>query len=69
MTGAPTLREVYNVLQAVKREVSLLKKRLLDPDAIMTAADRKAYERARRELTDGKTTSLDVLEAALGLRC
>lgn len=55
------------MLVALPKQHSLLLK-LEDDDTILTPAEKRAVERARRELREGKGITLDELEKQLGYR-
>ena len=62
MTESITIEKVFKEIQAVKEEVSFIKKHMFDPDTIMTSEESRRFEQALKEFHEGKTISLDKLK-------
>ena len=67
MTEAVTMNMVYDELQALKKEVTFIKKHMFDPDTLMTTEEERRFEQSLEELKAGKTTPLSELKKELGL--
>ncbi len=65
MTEMINLDKLYGELIALKRDVHFIKSHMFDPDTIMTTEEEERYERAMKELKEGKTISLEDLEKEL----
>ncbi|MEK6873106.1 MAG: hypothetical protein AABW90_03795 [Nanoarchaeota archaeon] len=61
------VEKMYKELLALRKEVQFIKEHMFDPDTIMTIEEEERYERARQELEDGKTISLEDLKKELGM--
>ena len=53
---------IINKLDMIKVELDYIKKRIIDEDTIMDEEDYRALDEARKELKEGRTTSLENLK-------
>ena len=54
-------------LREIKNDLKYIKEHMVDIDSILSEDDRTAIREARKELKEGKTTSLSALKKELGL--
>ena len=62
-----TVKNIYDELKELRKEVPFIKKHMFDPDTIMTTEESKRFEQSREELKSGKTTTLSKLKKELGI--
>jgi len=60
------LRKMKAEIKAIKKDVALIKRRVVDPDTILTHTEKKQHKQAMNELREGKTISLSELKKELG---
>lgn len=60
-----TIRKLYDELVEMKKDIGFIKRRMLDPDSIMTAEESKRFEKSMKEYKQGKTTSFSELKKQL----
>jgi hypothetical protein len=61
------LEDIYREIVALKNEVESIKINILTSDEIMTDEEEARYNKAMKELEEGKTTSLKELKLELGI--
>lgn len=61
------VERIFKELLAIRSEMHFIKTHMFDPDTIMTTEEEERYDRAMKELQEGKTTSLKDLEKELGM--
>ena len=59
--------EILDKLEGIKSDLSYIKKHMVDSDMFLDEEDRKHLEEARKEIREGKTTSLEDLKKKFGL--
>ena len=67
MAGIVNIGNMSEEMQTLKKEVQFLKNCMIDMDLIMTPDEEKSYEKAMRELKEGKAISLEDLEKELDI--
>jgi len=60
------LRKMKAEIKAIKKDVALIKRRVVDPDTIMTARELKEHEKTMEEYRKGKFVPLSKLKKELG---
>ena len=58
---------ILKKLENIQSDLSFLKHHIVDLDAVLTEEEKQDLERARMELKQGKTISLENLKKELGL--
>lgn len=53
--------------EAIRKDISFIKKHMFDSDSIMTSAEAKRFEKSVDELKKGETISLDKLKREIGV--
>ncbi len=67
MSEAIDIRRVYDEILELKKDISYIKKNMIDPDIIMTAEEGKRFDESIKELQQGKTSKLSALKKELGI--
>ena len=67
MAETATMKKVYNEIKALRRELTSIKKHIIDTDSIMTSEERRTHEQSMKELREGKTIPLSQLKKELGI--
>ncbi|TAL59079.1 MAG: hypothetical protein EPN88_17700 [Bacteroidetes bacterium] len=60
------LRKMKAEIKAIKKDVALIKRNIVDPDTILTPKERKEVDKAMKEYREGKFTPLSKLKKELG---
>ena len=60
-------KDVAKDLMEIKQDLKYIKEHMVDMDSILSEDDKVAIDEARKELKEGKTTSLSDLKKELGL--
>ena len=60
-------KEVVEDLKEIKNDLKYIKEHMVDIDSILSEKDKASVTKARKELKEGKTTSLSTLKKELGL--
>ncbi len=66
MTEAVTMNMVYDELKSLKKEVTFIKKHMVDVDMFLTHEEEERLNEALEEHKKGKTISLENLRKELG---
>ena len=67
MTETVIIKKIYDELKGLKKDVTFIKKHMVDADMIMTRKESKRFEESVKELKEGKTTPISELKKELGL--
>ena len=62
-----TVKNIYDELKELRKEVPFIKKHMFDPDTIMTTEESRRFKQNMKELKEGKTIPLSELKKELGL--
>jgi len=62
-----SMEQVFDELQSLKKDVSFIKKHMIDVDMILTEDDKQSLKEAEEEYAKGETTSLEDLKKELGM--
>ena len=66
MTEAVTMNMVFDELKSLKKEVTFIKKHMVDVDMFMTPEEEERLTEALEEHKKGKTISLEDLKKEIG---
>jgi len=59
MTETVIIKKIYDELKGLKKDVTFIKKHMVDADMIMTREESKRFEESVKEFEEGKSTPLE----------
>ncbi len=65
MTESVLLKQIHDDLLALRKEVEIIKEKVVDVDMLLSTEDKEDLAQARREFKARKTKSLEQLEKEL----
>jgi hypothetical protein len=60
-----SMKQVFDELQSLKKDVNFIKKHMIDVDMILTEDDKKSMKEAEEEYAKGETTSLEDIKTGI----
>ena len=59
MAETVIIKKIYDELKGLKKDVTFIKKHMVDADMIMTREESKRFEESVKEFEEGKSTPLE----------
>ena len=62
MPETTTIKKIYDEIKVLKKDVTFIKKHMVDVDTILTPEEAKRLDESLKEFKEGKSTSLEEFE-------